>query len=85
MVEQNPRLCLEIASLCTEYAEFKSWWWKYLIAVCFRKLGLLKEAEKQILSSIRILPTLTNTLEAAKVLVRLDQPSRALEMMDLIK
>lgn len=84
VVEQNPRLCLEIASLCTEYAEFKSWWWKYLIAVCFRKLGLLKEAEKQILSSIRILPTLTNTLEAAKVLVRLDQPSRALEMMDLI-
>ena len=79
------RLCLEIAAICTEYAEFKSWWWKYMVAVCYRKLGLHKEAEKHLLSSLRILPTLTNTLEGAKLFVKIDQPLRALDIMDSLQ
>lgn len=70
----------------------KDWWWKLAIGKCHYKLGLLREAERQLNSSIKdqvdwpfvsVLLTfqdmLTTYLWLAKVYMRMDQPKTALE------
>ena len=52
-VEHNPRKALELCAEATERANFESWWWKARLGKCYYKLGLYREAEKQLRSSLK--------------------------------
>ena len=38
---------LDLAAQATEAHQFKDWWWKQQLGLCYFKLGLLRDAEKQ--------------------------------------
>ena len=50
----NLKRALEVASECTMSEGFKNWYWKFIIGRSYFKLGLFREAEKQLRSSLKL-------------------------------
>jgi tetratricopeptide repeat protein 8 len=48
---------------------------------CAPHSGLLREAERQFRSSIRVQPTVSSYLELCNVFMRMDQPNSALDLL----
>lgn len=44
---------LEICSEATVYNNYNDWWWKFMLGKVYNKLGMLGEAEKQFVSSLK--------------------------------
>jgi tetratricopeptide repeat protein 8 len=78
-VAADPKKALELGAECTRVAGFKDWWWKLVVGRAYHKLGLFREAEKQFKSSLREQDMVVTHLELVKVLLRLDQPTTALQ------
>ena len=74
-VDGNPKVALEIAAL------FTGWWWKARLGKSYYRLGLCRESEKQFKASIVLQNMPVTTCELAKVYLRLDQPTTALECL----
>ena len=77
--QANPRKALELGAECTAQADFKDWWWKFTLGKCYYKLGVFREAERQLKSSLGEEDMVVTHLELCKVYLRLDQPNTALE------
>lgn len=80
-VEHNVRKALEICSEATKESEFKSWWWKARLGKCYFKLGLFRDAEQQLRSSLKIQPIINTYLDLCNVYLRLDVPNTALDLL----
>ena len=80
-VEHNTRKALEMCAEATEANEFKSWWWKARLGKCYFKLGMLRDAEKQLRSSLKTQPVISTYLELVNVYIRLDLPNTALDVL----
>jgi tetratricopeptide repeat protein 8 len=80
-VEHNVRKALEICSEATKESEFKSWWWKARLGKCYFKLGLFRDAEQQLRSSLKIQPVINTYLDLCNVYLRLDVPNTALDLL----
>lgn len=81
-VEKNYKLLLEISSEATIINNYSDWWWKYNLGKVYFKLGLLQEAEKQLLSAIKDNPTYPYLpLQLSHVYMKMDQPMRALDCL----
>ena len=78
--ENDVRNALTLASLATEEVEFKDWWWKVQLAKCYYRLGLYRDAEKQLKSALRDTEVVDIYLYLCKVYVKLDQPLTAIEV-----
>ena len=78
-VEHNPKKALELAIEATQAANFKDWWWKARLGKCYYQLGMYRDAEKQFKSALKHQEMVLTYLELAKVYLRLEQPSTALE------
>jgi len=78
--ENDVRNALQLAACATEAAEFKDWWWKVQLAKCYYRLGLFRDAEKQLKSALRDEETVDTYLYLCKVYVRIDQPLTAVEV-----
>ena len=52
-VESNFRRALDIASEATVLVNYKDWWWKARIGKCQFKMGMIKDAERQFVSSLK--------------------------------
>ena len=70
---------LDLAAKATEACDFKDWWWKAMIGVCYYRLNMFRDAEKQFLSSLKDQSTVLTSHLLAKVYIRLDQPQNALD------
>eukprot|EP00042_Codosiga_hollandica_P043094 m.404376 g.404376 ORF g.404376 m.404376 type:complete len:503 (+) comp56475_c0_seq18:50-1558(+) len=70
---------LELAAIATEQSQFQEWWWKTSLGICYYRLGMYRDAEKQFLSSLRSQPMIVTTLLLSKVYIRLDQPQNAIQ------
>lgn len=81
-VESNFRRALDIASEATVYANYEDWWWKSRIGKCYFKLGMIKEAERQLISSLKSQDMVCTHLELAKVSIRKDQPAQAIDVYE---
>ena len=79
--ERNVTRALELCAEATKEACFKDWWWKCRLAKCYYRLGLYRDSERQLLSSLRDQNMTTTVLELAKVYLRLDQPNTALKAL----
>lgn len=74
----DPKRALELGSFATAAAGFQSWYWKALLGKAYSKLGLFREAEKQLQSSLLLQDMVSTHIELAKVHLRLDLPLTAL-------
>lgn len=70
---------LDLAAKASEAANFEDWWWKAMIGVCYYRLNMLREAEKQFVSSLKNQPMVLTSHLLAKVYIRLDQPHNAID------
>lgn len=52
-VESNFRRALDVASEATIAKSYNDWWWKARIGKCQFKMGMIKDAEKQLISAIK--------------------------------
>ncbi|EDO48471.1 predicted protein [Nematostella vectensis] len=77
--ENDVRNALELAAKATEEAQFKDWWWKVQLAKCYYRLGMYRDAEKQLKSALRDTDMIDTYLYLCKVYIRLDQPLTAIE------
>mmetsp|Transcript_18547 Transcript_18547/g.18628 ORF Transcript_18547/g.18628 Transcript_18547/m.18628 type:complete len:502 (+) Transcript_18547:215-1720(+) len=80
-VEHNPRKALELCSEATKAHEYQDWWFKARLGKCYFKLGLLREAEKQMRSSLKAQPAVNTYLELVNVYLRLDLPNTAIDLL----
>jgi len=80
-VEVNPRRALELCAEATERANFESWWWKSRLGKCYYKLGLYRDSEKQLRSSLKNMEMLGCYFDLCKVYLKLDVPNTALDLM----
>jgi tetratricopeptide repeat protein 8 len=79
-VEGNYRKALDISAEATVLCNYDDWWWKERIAKCYLKLGMIKEAERQLQSSLNSQDMVVTHLELAKVYTRKDQATKTLEI-----
>ena len=79
-VESNFRRALDIASEATSIAGFDDWWWKARIGKCQFKMGMIKDAERQFVSSLKTQQMISTQIELCKIAIRQDQPLRAIEL-----
>mmetsp|Transcript_19569 Transcript_19569/g.61268 ORF Transcript_19569/g.61268 Transcript_19569/m.61268 type:complete len:305 (-) Transcript_19569:229-1143(-) len=80
--EQNPTRALELCAEATRDPNSKDWWWKARLGKCFYKLGLYRDAERHLLSSLQDQYMARSALELSKVYIRLDQPRTALKSLE---
>ncbi|GMI11993.1 hypothetical protein TrLO_g5768 [Triparma laevis f. longispina] len=80
-VEVNPRKGLELCSEATQRANYKSWFWKRKLGQCYYKLGLYRDAEKQLRSSLKETPMIMTYFDLVKVYLKLDIPNTALSLL----
>lgn len=71
-VENNHRRALDIASEGTQATNFEDWWWKARVGKCQFKMGMIKDAEKQFVSSLKQQSMVSTHLELVKVAVKMD-------------
>ena len=81
-VEHNNRKALEMSAEATEYHRFNNWWWKARLGKCYYKMGMLRDAEKQFRSSLKMQPTVNTYLELVNVYTRMDVPNTALDLLE---
>ncbi|KAF6028481.1 TTC8 [Bugula neritina] len=77
--ENDVRHALELAAYATEANQYKDWWWKIQLAKCYVRLGMFRDAEKQVLSALKQQDMIDCYLLLAKCSVKLDQPLTAVE------
>ena len=77
----NPRRALELCSEATQEEGFKSWFWKRKLGQCYYKLGLYRDAEKQLRSSLKDSEMLLTYFDLCKVYLKLDIPNTALDLL----
>ena len=81
-VEKNYKLFLEIASEGTKASNYEDWWWKYNLGKVYYKLGMLEEAEKQLLSALKLNTTYPYLpLQLSLVYTKMDQPLRSIQCL----
>lgn len=71
-VESNYRRALDIASEGIYITNYEDWWWKARVGKCQFKMGMIKEAESQFISSIKKQSMVSTTIELIKVSVKQD-------------
>ena len=82
-VDGDAMRVLELASAATAIAGFADWTWKSLLGRAYSRLGLLRDADRQFNSALRLAPwNVTLRLHAGRCSLRLDQPSAALRMYE---
>eukprot|EP00045_Choanoeca_perplexa_P007419 m.66933 g.66933 ORF g.66933 m.66933 type:complete len:528 (-) comp14067_c0_seq2:87-1670(-) len=79
-VDEQPVKALELAAHATEHQEYQDQWWKAMLGFCYHRLGMFRDAEKQLQSSMKQQPTIFGAMLLAKVYIRLDQPQNALRV-----
>jgi tetratricopeptide repeat protein 8 len=78
--DHNPRKALELGAEASRLGNYECWWWKQRLGKAFYLLGLFREAEQQLKSSLRAQPCVDTMLDLGKVFLRLDQPQNALDV-----
>ncbi|CAB3366041.1 Hypothetical predicted protein [Cloeon dipterum] len=78
--ENDIQRALEFAVQGTQKSNFKDWWWKLQLGRCYLRIGLLRDAEQQLRSSLRDTPSIIALLMLARVYTRMDQPLTAIQV-----
>ena len=77
----NVTRALDLCAEATRAVSCKDWWWKCRLAHCYYSLGLYRDAEHQLVSSLKDQRMTLTFLALSKVYLRLDQPNTALNIL----
>lgn len=80
-VEHNLQKCLELAGYATELNNYEDPWWKLALGKCYYHLNFLKEAEKQLLSSVKHNNNIESFLYLSKIYEKQDNVSLAVAII----
>jgi hypothetical protein len=58
----------------------QDWWWKARLGQCYARLGLLRDAEHQLASSLKCGGSVGVALALGALYLRMDQPTAALAL-----
>lgn len=72
---------MELSVEATQACKFSDWWWKLQLGKCYFALGLVRDAEQQFRSALREHICVELCLRLARVLIRLDQPLAAIDVL----
>ena len=79
--ESKIRIALDLATQADQANQCKDWFWKVALGKCYYKLGMIREAESQFRSAIKMSESSVDTfLWLAKIYIKLDQPLNALNV-----
>ncbi len=82
-VDADTKRVLELAAAATAAAGFSDWAWKATLGRAYAKLGLLRDAERQLAAALRLAPwNVTLRLHAGRCALRMDQPAAALRVYE---
>ena len=79
-VEPNLKKALELAVESTLFWNYQDWWWKERLGKIYYLLGMLRESESQLSSSIKQQDMIRTRLQLARVAIRMDQPLKAIDL-----
>jgi len=65
-VENNFKKVLEICTEGTIHSNYQDWWWKFKLGKVYNRLGMLADAEKQLLSSLKHFKNTNTILQLSK-------------------
>uniref|UniRef100_A0A7E4W893 TPR_REGION domain-containing protein n=1 Tax=Panagrellus redivivus TaxID=6233 RepID=A0A7E4W893_PANRE len=82
MHEGDMRMAHQIAAVATKTADYKDWYWKNALGKTYYRLGMIRESEKQFLSSLKNTKMVETYAYLSKVYARLDQPISALDHLN---
>lgn len=82
-VDSNFKKCLEICSEGTIYSNYQDWWYKYKLGKIYNRLGLLADAEKHLLSSLKHYKYSNTYLQLSNIYVKMDQPLKAMDILSI--
>lgn len=77
----NVRKALELASHAIQFHEYKDHWWKLQIGKCYYRLGMLRDSERHLKSSLKDLDHPLTYLHLTKTYMRLDQPIPTINLL----
>lgn len=80
-VENDYKKVIEICAASTVKSGYNDWWWKYKLGKVYYNLGLINEAESQLLSSLKIQTNVNTVLQLSQVYVKMDQPLKSIELL----
>lgn len=82
-VDGDAKRALELCALATVAAAYGDWYWKGLLGRAYAMLGLMRDAEQQLASALRLAPwNITLRLHAGRCALRADQPAAALRIYE---
>jgi tetratricopeptide repeat protein 8 len=79
---RDPIRAVALAAECTTQHGFGDWWWKNRLGRAYYLLGLYADAEAQFRSAVATNPNVDSRLELAKLYIRIDQPTRAVDELE---
>ncbi|KAJ1452215.1 hypothetical protein M885DRAFT_325617 [Pelagophyceae sp. CCMP2097] len=79
--ERNASRALELCACAMQDKNCADWWWHHRMGRCYYRLGLYRDAERSFLASMDEQSMTVTVLELSKVFLRVDQPSRALQVL----
>jgi len=84
--EHKPRRALELClEMKNRHQPEGDWWWEARLGICYLRLGLYRDAEMHLLSSIQCQQMSMAVLALSEVYLRLDQPNTALNILEKAK
>jgi len=82
-VDGDATRVLELASAATAAAGYADWTWKAILGRAYSRLGLVRDADRQLNSALRMAPwNITLRLHTGRCALVLDQPSVALRVYE---
>lgn len=81
-VEHNLKKALELAAEATNANDMKDPWWKLALGKCYYHLGMLKDAEKQLLSSVKHNNNVESYLYLSRIYQKEDQVPKAISILE---
>ena len=79
--ENDVKNAVELAAVATQSCNYGDWWWKLQLGKCYFRMGLFRDAEKQLKSAEKLQPMIDIYLFLSKVYCKLDQPLAAIEIL----
>lgn len=80
-VERNYRKALELASEAVKAAKSEDWWWKERLGKCYYQIGMFRESEKHLISSIQKQASINAYYLLSHIYIKLDQPSSTISIL----
>jgi tetratricopeptide repeat protein 8 len=80
-VEHNYRKALELAAEAVKVTKSEDWWWKEKLGKCYYQIGMYRDSEKHLISSIQSQASVNAYYLLSHIYIKLDQPMNTITIL----